>query len=337
MPSLQGSSGAIFHDDTSPLDQFRQAFPFCAIEHSNVADKTIVEVLIRPTVRCNQKCPFCSAHDTREATEHDVKSCLSAISTLFPDALATLTGGEPTLRHSFLQELQWALTLQALTKLQVQTNAVSFANRLDANAIAHSDRLSFFVSLHGMDEHIYDACTGTTGQLLLAKAGIHNLLNAGHNVTINCVANAFNIESINDYVKHLASEFGSCGQLDLHFSALICPENRPDTLHLLVPYRRLALTLESACALAQSLGLSVQSLRSSTHAALPACVLSENTRNSSPHRAHPSPLETSFEPNALTPWRKSITCRTCKESDSCLGVPAPYAQRFGFAELEPLK
>jgi hypothetical protein len=94
--------------------------------------------------------------------------------------------------------------------------------------------------------------------------------------------------------------------------------------------------LEEAAARAAEGGLAVQSLRASTHASIPACLLGAALRGSEAHRPEVRPGETGLAGEA-TPWVKPATCRDCAEHDGCLGVPRPYEARFGLEELRPIR
>ncbi len=160
-------------------------------------------------------------------------------------------------------------------------------------------------------------------------------MEAGHGVTINCVVQSINLEHLISYVEALPGTFAMDERSTLHFSVLICPEYRPEAADYLVPYSRLAPGLEAAAERGAALGLRVDPLRSSTHAAVPACVLSEEYRHHDPHRPHVFAGETGYEDLSL-PWVKAERCRGCAEDPWCLGFPAAYARRFGLDEPKPL-
>ncbi|MDH5492752.1 MAG: hypothetical protein OEY14_12435, partial [Myxococcales bacterium] len=45
--------------------------------------------------------------------------------------------------------------------------------------------------------------------------------------------------------------------------------------------------------------------------------------------------ETGYEEEGKA-WMKAEGCRACPATEHCLGVPRPYASRFGLEELIPL-
>ncbi len=333
-PDLEGVGG-VFATDTSAEERFGRLFPFCTVERSRAGDHEITELLVRMTRSCNQHCPFCSAPDHATPPPSTLAAMIRQAPQVFPGLMLSLTGGEPTLRPSFASELRLALQLEAIARVQVQTNAVTFARKLDPASFPPSPRLAFFVSLHALDPHVYDRCTGTTGQLPLALEGIGNLLRAGHDVTINCVISSANIDHLDEYVRVLARRY-SGPPLKLHFSTIICPETRPEAASFLVPYPVVAARLRTVVPLASDGGIVVEPLRSSTHASMPPCMLAPGDRERNPHRPRILPHETGFE-DFSRGWVKSSRCRECVESEFCLGVPRAYAQRFGLADLSPLR
>lgn len=325
----------VFAPGVSPQERFLRLFPFCTVEHSEADGDRCVEVLLRTTIKCNQSCPFCSGPEIAAPGPEAVAQCIDAVDAIFPGAMLSVTGGEPTLRATFVDEVRQALALAAITKVQVQTNAVAFARKLEASELPLHERLSFFVSLHALDEAIYDRCTGTTGQLPLALAGITALIEAGHRVTLNCVVNAANIDHLRDYIRALPTSLPLGERVDLHFSTLICTELRADAPDFLVPYSHLAKELEAAAALGEDLGIQIQPLRSSTHASIPACMLIRARRVDSARRLQDVGDETGYE-DYSKPWVKAARCRECSERASCLGVPRQYAEKLGLDELRPL-
>ena len=344
LPPALDEPGALFAGRVHPEERFRRSFPFCDVERSRIGDSEEVEVLLRATSRCNQACPFCSAAERDTASAEAVRACIAAAGKVYPGCLLSITGGEPTLRPTFEEELDLALGQVGpgqvvpgqigLGHVQVQTNAVAFASRLDPASLAPRPELSFFASLHALDPAVYDACTATSGQLPLALTGISRLMAAGHKVTVNCVVQRLNLDHLPAYIEALPEALPWNDRSVLHFSALICPEYRPGAADYLVRYSELASALEAALERGTALGLRVDPLGASTHAAIPICLLGGAYRGKS-HRPKVLPGETGYEDLSL-PWVKAARCRDCVEDPTCLGLPAAYAQRFGLDEPEPL-
>ncbi len=318
-----------------PAQALRLRFPFAFIERSASGGRVETELLVRMTPLCNQSCPFCSAPPHSQPSAEAFEACLDFICANFAGCRLTLTGGEPTLRACFFDEVRSALGRREIGSIQVQTNAVAFAAERRAAELPAGERLGFFVSLHAVDETIYDLCTATTGQLPLALDGIRNLLAAGHRVVLNAVATSVNYRHLEDLVRSLPRLFAGLPPPGLHFSVLICPDGRPGAADYLVRYSELGPALEAAVARAVELGIPTEPLVGSTHASLPPCLVAEGHRRTSAHRPRPGLEETGYE-DFRRPWVKAESCRACALTDHCLGLPAPYALRFGFGELAPL-
>ena len=343
MPADLAGFASMVIRQASPGRTLEKLFPCVTVERSNLprtdargatARENVVEVLVRTTSKCNQFCPFCSAPEHDPVPEEVLGACFKAVSDLLPGAMVSLTGGEPTLRSSFMSEVERALAIDGISLVQVQTNAVHFDSRLDPARLKPDPRLTFFVSLHALDEPIYDRCTNTSGQLSMAVGGIRNLLDAGHPVTINTVVSSENLDHLNEMVQRLPLTFPGENRPRLHFSVLICPEWRPAAADYLVKYSDVVPALERVARAAAESGLDVESLLSSTHASMPPCMVAEEHRRRGRHIPEIAPHETGYE-DFDKPWVKAGACRNCPEDTRCLGVPRPYAVKFGLDELTP--
>jgi len=335
MPSALDGFSAIVRPSGDPAADLRRLFPFLDVERSRHRETGIDEVLVRATPKCNQACPFCSAPDHDQPDAEALLACFSAVSRWLPGATLTFTGGEPTLRPRFVDEITTARRHAGIGRVVVQTNAVLFATARDPGALPAGPDLAFFVSLHAVDPAIYDACTGRSGQLPAALDGIRRLLAAGHEVTLNAVVSRHNVGHLTELAEQLPILLPGDNRPRLHFSTLMCPEGRPEAAELLVPYREVARAVLSATEQAREVGLFVESPLSSTHASLPACTVPADVAADRPAPeigAH----ETGYG-TAHTPWVKAASCRSCRETAHCLGVPQAYAQRFGLDELVPLR
>jgi len=340
-PGLEGYAGICVREG-APEEILSGLFPFVTVEHSRVSENLpysefgeIVEVLVRATSRCNQACPFCSAPRHDEPEPEILWACLRMVDDLLPGAMLSLTGGEPTLRPAFLQEVEAVLRL-GFRRVQIQTNALRFADRIDPQAVPKDERLSFFVSLHALDPGVYDRCTGTSGQLPRALDGTRRILDAGHPVVVNTVICCENIGHLEEMVEGFAGAFPGSNRPVLHFSVLICPEFNPEAARHLVRYSEVVAALGRAVGAARKAGMELQPLLSSTHASLPACLLDEGQRGSGRHIYRIEPHETGYE-DYQKPYVKAQACRECQETKHCLGLPRPYAERFGLDELAPIR
>ncbi len=316
--------------------EFAQRFTFAQLDQSTSDGARSTEVLMRLTDLCNQHCQFCSAPPEQTPRDAEMlQECIDWTVENLDNASVTLTGGEPTIHPEFQDVLVHALAKQQLTRVLVQTNAVAFASDKQLARLPEDRRLNFFISLHAMDDEIYDVCTGSTGQLPKALVGIRNLVDQGHQITINTLACAANVDHIVDMLPAFRDHLAGLPLPALHYSILICPPHRPDAPEMLVPYSKLLPALEEAAELGSELGFSVDPLISSTHASFPPCLVSEKHRGESTRRPRLKPGETGYEDYTRS-WVKAQRCLACAFTESCLGLPTPYAQQFGTDELKPI-
>ncbi len=314
--------------------EFSRRFPFASVDMAHDSTGTTkAQILLRLTPVCNQNCPFCSAPDCAEPADAELQTCIQAAITEFPGSLITLTGGEPTLRKGWAEVLRQILASREVEGVQVQTNAVSFAK--SAPAIQPDPRLLWFVSLHSIDEHLYDEITQTKGQMSLAIKGLKNLLGAGHRVIVNVVVGSRNAAHLAVLARNLPELLMGLPLPELHVSVLMCPPHRPESDQWLIPYEELVPLLELAVESAARSGLPMAPLVSSTHASIPPCFVTPEQRAIMVNRPKISKEETGYE-DFSKPWVKSLTCKNCAQDDTCLGVPAPYARRFGIQNLHPI-
>ncbi len=316
---------------------FARRFPFASVDWAVGPDgRAEAQVLVRLTGRCNQDCPFCSAPILAiDPSDEDLYACLQAAAETYPGCLFTLTGGEPTLRQGWSELVREALATLGIGQVQVQTNAVVFAR--GRTSLPDADpRLLFFVSLHATDEHLYDLVTRSRGQFDRAIRGVRALLRAGHRVLLNAVVGSANAAHLPDLVRSVPTLFRGLPLPEVHVSVLMCPPHRARAEEWLIPYEDLVLHLRRAVAEARAAGVPMSPLVASTHASIPPCFLSPEERASMRNRPLVSPGETGYE-DLSRPWVKARACRTCAADAHCLGVPAPYARRFGLQSLRPFQ
>lgn len=313
--------------------------PFLRIETTKQNGKDIHEILVRVTSRCNQKCDFCSADRIGcEPDGNNIKRSIEAAARPLKHSFVTLTGGEPTVRKDIADLIKHTLQLKQVESVQVQTNAVIIGLRPEQFKFPKSKRLSFFISLHGLTSPVYDRCTQSRGQLPFAVKGIQELQKRGYRLTVNCVINKMNADHLQDFILLFKKMFCDDSREqcipELHFSIMMCPEFREKAADMLVPYSILSRKLEETYRLALDCGIPVASPLSSTHASIPPCMLNKELRK---REIFPEihEHETGYEDFSRR-WVKAEKCRQCREVKYCLGLPKPYAMRFGFSEVNPI-
>ncbi|MBM4387223.1 MAG: radical SAM protein, partial [Deltaproteobacteria bacterium] len=326
LPDDFNESVGIGLEKETPARMLTRLFPFCSVESFEPPSVIPAEILVRYTFECNQECPFCSSPlPVKEPSDEMLLRCFNIVAENIPGSLVTLTGGEPTLRKNLSAHVDYLLNLKDISYVKVQTNAVGFSSDKRALEFQPSKRLQFFISLHSLEEEIYDLCTGTKGQMHKAIKGILNLHEKGHWIVLNIVLNRYNIDGLPGYIASVRRTFPEDAVSELHFSILMCPEHRSDAPDFLAPYGHIVSKLEEAAVIAEDSGLKIASLLGSSHASIPPCFLAEKFRS----RAGLFPVqnvdETGYEDFSRL-WVKADSCRQCREDRYCLGLPGPYAR-----------
>jgi organic radical activating enzyme len=345
LPDTLHADTAVGEQEGPDVGKISFTYPFVTVEKANslAGDDATSEALIRLTERCNQACSFCSA--PRELLKADwlpdpsdesVERCIEMLLETLPNPCITLTGGEPTLRKGMVDLVERVLNDKRAALVKVQTNAVFFSNpkRLESWP-KPSARLVFFVSFHSADERIYDEITDSRGLFDKAVRGIRNLLDAGHNMVLNAVVTRHNASTLTETVEQIPVLFPGSNKPKLHFSITMCPEDRPEAQDCVAPYSEVSPALEAAVARAEALGLTVDPLLSSSHASIPACLVSEENRQGTRMLPVIRPDEYTVE-GEDKPWVKAKRCEECTYNSYCLGLPLPYVKEFGLGELRPI-
>ncbi|MGC8927152.1 MAG: radical SAM protein [Myxococcota bacterium] len=297
----------------------QELFPFLSYEEK--ADES--ELLVRFTNRCNQGCEFCSAPIDYIDPEMGVLKKL--IDNLYQgnNFQITLTGGEPTIRKEFVPFLGWLVKNTKNSLIRIQTNAVAFSNRALISKLPKTRRIQFFISLHSLEEEIYDKITSSKGQFDRAIKGIKNILDGGYDVIANVVLNRYNYDRMDDYLKKFYRLFGN--RVSLHFSVLILPEYRINLEKYIVSYREI---LRHLLPLIKEYKIPIDSLISSTHASIPLCYFPPEMVRGIKKRYRGNPVETGYEDLSKN-WVKKKSCLGCRYDKFCIGVPKNYFIKFG--------
>lgn len=313
----------------------RRSFPFLTVERTLRAGEWIHGVTLRVNSRCNQRCPFCQAGGPRDEPDPPLADLLRAadrIAAGLPGAAVVLTGGEPCLRPDLRELLDRLLERPGIRLVELQTNAVPLGlGRVPDPPV--SDRLRVLVGLHALDPALYDACTATRGQLPAALRGIRRLLDRGATVELNCVVSRINLGHVPRMPERLAEALPPHPP-PLHFSVMGIPEHR-DARPWLVRFTDLLDAVEAAQRRAAPLGVAVRLAPSAGHAVVPPCLLARHP--DLPVGGDVGYAHEGADAERERWWVQGPACRACLHRRHCRGLPRIYAERFGFAELEPVR
>lgn len=162
--------------------------------------------LLRLTMACNERCPFCNvpmedyARPTPTPAETDAD-----LQAFFDDGAETLTisGGEPTLLRKRLLDVIKRARAGGIRWVELQTNAI-LIDEAYAAALAEAGLTSAFVSLISHVPEHHDALAGLEGAFERCVEGIRQLLAHGVRVTLNPVTARRTQALLPDYVDWVA-------------------------------------------------------------------------------------------------------------------------------------
>jgi MoaA/NifB/PqqE/SkfB family radical SAM enzyme len=191
--------------------------------------------LLRLTMACNERCPFCNvpvedyAHPT--PAESEVMSELDAF-VAEGERTLTISGGEPTLYRDRLIRVVARARAGGVPFIELQTNAV-LIDADYARALSAAGLTSGFVSLLSHKAELHDELAGLEGAFGRCLAGIDALLDAGVAVTLNPVTARSTEALVADYVDFVAERLPRVRAISLsavqpHGRARQAPELMPD-------------------------------------------------------------------------------------------------------------
>ena len=224
--------------------------------------------LVRLTMACNERCPFCNVpmedYETLRTPDSVIQAELDAFVASGASTL-TISGGEPTLSRDRL--VHWVRRANSLgiEHIEEQTNAVlidsSYATELAAAGVT-----SAFVSLlSNLPDH-HDVLCGLPGAFGRCLDGLDALLAAGIRVTLNPVIAHQTQDLVADYVDFVAQRFPAIRSISM---SAVQPHGRAaQNLGLLPDYRTLGAQIEEARRRAQTQDVSLLN----PYCGLPVCV-----------------------------------------------------------------
>ncbi len=191
--------------------------------------------LIRLTMVCNERCPFCNVPMEDFPGKPIPPAQLDRLLDGFAAAgeqTVTLSGGEPTLlRGRLLGAIQGARA-RDIPFVELQTNAILIDGDYAA-ALCEAGLTSAFVSLLSQDPDHHDALAGLAGAWSRTLDGIDALLDAGVRVTLNVVVARQTQQLLAGFVDFVAERLPQVRSISVsavqpHGRAASDPELLPD-------------------------------------------------------------------------------------------------------------
>ncbi|MCX4243662.1 DUF483 domain-containing protein [Paraliomyxa miuraensis] len=291
------------------------------------AASTPENVVLRPTVNCNQDCPFCSADETSSNVWPDPQQMLRRIARVGRTGVEhiSFSGGEPMLSPHITSYIRAARRVGVPT-VELVTNAVLLANATRAQAVVDAGLTHAFVSLHAHTEALSRHQTRKVGDFAKTIAGIGNLLDRNVSVVVNHVINSRNYRYLRRFTEFVNEAFE--GKTPISF-AFITPQFQAlERIDLMPRLSEVMPFLRDAMHRAQALD---QGFHVGSRQGIPPCQLRE-------FEFWSDVLESSSNAASEDAHQKvrSPVCNDCKYSRTCTGLWKPYADLYGLDELRAL-
>ncbi|HMV67761.1 MAG TPA: radical SAM protein [Myxococcota bacterium] len=224
--------------------------------------------LLRLTMACNERCPFCNvpAEDYARPTP-PVEEIDAQLARFLADGAETLTisGGEPTLLRKRLIALVRRAREGGVRFVELQTNAV-LIDEAYARELAAAGVTSAFVSLLSHVPEHHDRLAGLPGAWPRCLRGIDALLDAGVRVTLNPVTARLTQALVPDYIDFVAERLPRVRFVSM---SAVQPHGRARDDHDLLPdYDVLGASIREARARARARGIELVN----PYCGLPLCV-----------------------------------------------------------------
>ncbi len=224
--------------------------------------------LLRLTMACNERCPFCNVpvEDYAKPTP-ELSSVLAEVDACIESGEQTLTvsGGEPTLYRDRLLQVVARARAGGVPFVEIQTNAI-LIDADYARALSDAGATSAFVSLLSDDAACHDYLAGLDGAFARCLDGIDALITANIAVTLNPVIARRTQDRVCAYVDFVAQRLPAVRTISL---SAVQPHGRAQqNTELLPDYDVLGLEVRRARARAQAHGIVLLN----PYCGLPLCV-----------------------------------------------------------------
>ncbi len=295
--------------------------------HQREAARRVWNRVLRPTLACNQACPFCSTNATSLEAFDEPALVIRRVARLARHGVTHLSfsGGEPTLCSDLPRYVRVASRL-GVPAIEVVTNGVLLEAPERVRALVDAGLTNAFVSLHGHDEAVASRSTGRAGDFARAVRAIHHLVDAGIRTDVNHVVSTLNRDHLPRFAEFVSDEFG--GAVGVSF-AFVTPQHRALRAIELVP--RMSDVVPGLRAAMDVLERRRVRFVVGSRQGLPPCVLGPWASRSDLLEIHAN-ARSEDEPQKV----RSPRCDGCRYGRLCPGVWRAYAERYGLDELVPV-
>ncbi len=313
--AYQSKPKGLYEQRTTPKPQWT--------EERKAAAANKDRLVLRPTINCNQDCPFCSANETSPSVHVDPAVMLRRIARAGRAGVKWLSfsGGEPTLSKHLVAYIRTARRV-GIDEVELVTNG-TLLNKKKVDELAAAGLNYAFLSLHAHSEAISQFQTRKVGDFDRTVNAVHLLLDAGVHVEVNHVINSRNFRYMKRYIQFIHDQFK--GRVPVSF-AFITPQYQALEVFDLVPKLSEVMPyLREAMHLAVELR---QPFIIGSRQGIPPCFLGE-------FQAWSDFWVVTNEAASEDSYQKAQgeACKECRYADFCTGLWKPYIDHYGFGEL----
>jgi len=286
--------------------------------------------LVRLGYACNERCLFCNVEclpEERKLDDSVLRNAMKAalLSGGRPGARISISGGEPGLYKGLPALIKLFKSKQA-ERVEVQTNALCFADRALAVSAAAAGATSAFVSLHSHSAGVHDKLTGVKGAHARCLRGIDNLLSCGLEVVLNPVLCSHNYRGAGKYLAFVVARFPEIKTISL---SVVQPRGRVRANRRLVPdYADISRYVSAALSYAEKAGMTVNN----PICGLPLCVGGWHERMDRCVESSLSKINLRQSNGKVQP----PLCSSCSVRGYCGGVWSEYLGIHGMSGLKPV-
>lgn len=296
------------------------------LPHQREAARRVTNWVLRPTIHCNQDCPFCSANETSaNVLAPDVMLRRIARAARKGVRYLSFSGGEPTLSKDLVHYIRAASRL-GIRDIELVTNGTLIDGVEKVRPLKEAGLNRAFVSLHGHDELVSRRATSKIGDHARTVRAVDALVACRVDTELNHVISSLNYPYLPRFAAFVAERWRR--QVGVSF-AFVTPQFRAlekvalvPRISEVIPHLRRAMRVMVDRDVPFTIG---------SRQGIPPCFLGEYVpwsdvfHVSARARAEDEPQKT------LGP-----RCGECRFVRSCAGLWRPYAERYGFDELVPV-
>lgn len=316
--------------DTRPKRMYEQRTTPSRVwtEEQKAAASKCDLLVLRPTVNCNQDCPFCSANESSKNVWPDPDAMRKQIARAARRGIQRISfsGGEPTLsRH--LPSFVRVASRCGIKRVELVSNGALLWRKRRVDELIEAGVTDAFISLHAHTELLSRMMTQKVGDFAKTVQAIHHLLDGGVQVVVNHVIGARNYRYLENYVEFIREEFGE-HRVDVSFAFMTPQFKALMNMHLVPRLSDVSPYLRRALYRGLEIGVDCHI---GSRQGIPPCMLGEFAAWSDILDMSAAAISEDQPQKQRGPG-----CDGCKYTRQCTGLWKPYVAVYGIDELEPI-